>query len=653
MKIVVIIPSPSMTEMAKRVIAEKSLPEDVQIETHLVDVEGLKNINFNGVDAVVSRGYSALELKRRYPHLIHVPIDISSYDILRAVSQIRKSHTPKKVGFCGGYQYMYDSMELEELLACPLSVYYSNDYTKIQSIVKQAKEDGCDYIIGGYSAVFYAARLGLQSVMLDTSAEVFANSIDEAIRAVNIKRVEQLKAAMYRTITKSSNEGIIFVDKDGFIGVDNKAAQEMGDGLPLCHKSLLQAFPELHKSFKRAVTSGRNIVEIIKLPNKRTISVTITPVVSDAKIYGAVINLQDISRIQELEGNIRAKLSEKGLQTRYSFEDIVYGSKAMQTAVAAAKRYAQSDANIIIVGATGTGKELFAQSIHAYSARRNGPFVAVNCAALPENLLESELFGYVEGAFTGAGKGGKMGMVEQAHRGTLFLDEITEIPISLQIKLLRVLQEREIRRLGSDKVTRVDVRIIAATNKSLTEQVKKGQFRSDLLYRLDVLRLFLPALSERENDVELLFDHLLKLLCPVNTVQDLVLTEDAKKCLRNYPFTGNIRELRNIVERICVLHKSGILGKEDMEAILYPEDLQVEKPPAIAPREILPANLQNFAITPPIDQAPNLLSAREQAEYQQLIDAYNLCQGRKNEMATMLNINRSTLWRKLKKYNLN
>ena len=178
-----------------------------------------------------------------------------------------------------------------------------------------------------------------------------------------------------------------------------------------------------------------------------------------------------------------------------TFGDIIHKSAVIDATIDTARRYAASDSNVIIVGETGTGKELFAQSIHNASPRKNGPFVAINCAALPENLLESELFGYVEGAFTGSVKGGKMGLFEQAHGGTLFLDEIGEISLSTQTKLLRVLQEREVRRIGDNKVISINVRIISATNKSINQLAGKELFRRDLMYRLDVLRIFLPPSS--------------------------------------------------------------------------------------------------------------------------------------------------------------
>ena len=214
-----------------------------------------------------------------------------------------------------------------------------------------------------------------------------------------------------------------------------------------------------------------------------------------------------------------------------------------------------------------------AQSIHNASERSNGPFVAVNCAALPENLLESELFGYADGAFTGSRRGGKMGFFEQAHRGTLFLDEISEIPINFQGKLLRALQERQIRRIGDDKVVDVDTRIIAATNRNLRQMVIDHEFRQDLLYRLDVLKVYIPPLRERTADILPLFSYFLNKYNNKFGKDIAGLTPEAQKMLRNYHFEGNIRELRNIAERVSVMCEHDTIDKHLMETALYPEDV--------------------------------------------------------------------------------
>ena len=231
---------------------------------------------------------------------------------------------------------------------------------------------------------------------------------------------------------------------------------------------------------------------------------------------GALIFIKNVDRIMEEESRIRRDLVEKGLTAKYSFRDILGHSAAIRDNIRMAERYSKVNSNVLIIGETGTGKELFAHSIHQMSKRSRQPFVALNCAALPESLLESELFGYEAGAFSGAVKGGKMGLFELAHKGTIFLDEIGEIPIALQAKLLRVLQEKEIRRIGSTSVHPIDVRVISATNINIEEKIREGQFRSDLYYRLNLLDIYIPPLRERKEDIQELVDaYLARFACEI------------------------------------------------------------------------------------------------------------------------------------------
>ena len=291
----------------------------------------------------------------------------------------------------------------------------------------------------------------------------------------------------------------------------------------------------------------------------RGVSITFdcTPVAVNGIAAGVVISFQNVDKVQQLEGHIRKKLSNKGLTAKHHLSDIVHCSRLIDETIEDACRYAAASSNILIVGETGTGKELFAQGIHNASQRRNGPFVAINCAAMPENLLESELFGYEEGAFTGARKGGKPGLFEFAHGGTLFLDEVEGMSPALQVKLLRVLQEHEIMRVGGNKIISVDVRIVAATNESLEEKVRDGSFRRDLYYRLNTLPVLIPPLCRRGEDVFLLMERFCREL-----KGEFVLSEEVKKIFRTYSWPGNIRELRNLAEYFCFTGSQVITVKD-------------------------------------------------------------------------------------------
>ena len=260
---------------------------------------------------------------------------------------------------------------------------------------------------------------------------------------------------------------------------------------------------------------------------------------------GYLVLIRRFTDLEKEQYKIRRQVMSRGLVAKYTFHDIVGKSEEMDQIKRMAQKFATSNSTVLIYGQTGTGKELFAQSIHNASPRRDFPFIAINCAAIPENLLESELFGYEEGSFTGAKKGGKAGYFELAHGGTLFLDEISEMNINLQNRLLRVLQEKEVIRVGGNAIINVDVRIIAASNKNLKILVNQSQFRQDLYYRLNILSICLPPLENRKEDIPLLIEAMKQ-----EMGGHFTLTEDAMKLIQSTRFEGNVRELRNLVERL-------------------------------------------------------------------------------------------------------
>lgn len=284
--------------------------------------------------------------------------------------------------------------------------------------------------------------------------------------------------------------------------------------------------------------------EVIKFKNKY-LNINKYDIESFGKITGSYYCIQEITYIKKLEQNLSKKLRDKGQVARYNFNNIKTDSTKMQKSKDLGKKIAKSDYTVLITGESGTGKELMAQSIHNESLRSKQPFIAINCAAMPENLLESELFGYDEGAFTGALKGGKKGLFEQAHNGTIFLDEIGDMPIYLQTKLLRVLQENQVMRVGGESVIDIDVRVIAATNKDLLEMIKQEKFRADLYYRINVLPINIPSLRERKEDISMMLKYFME--------KKRDISEDVKEILNAYSWPGNIRELKNTAMYIDIM----------------------------------------------------------------------------------------------------
>ena len=312
----------------------------------------------------------------------------------------------------------------------------------------------------------------------------------------------------------------------------------------LIGRRLFDAFPFLRSC---EIHRGDEAREQLVVQEGKTYAVKLNQVVQTGRETG-YLQISDYWAEEQRQGNLRRQVSDSRSKAKYTFRDIVGASAKLGECKKIAQRMAASSSNVLITGATGVGKELFAQSIHSASPRSRQPFVAVNCGAIVESLLESELFGYEKGAFTGANRNGKQGLFELAHKGTLFLDEIGEMPLHLQVRLLRVLQEKEVVRVGGDTVIPVDVRVIAATNKDIPQMIRRREFRSDLFYRLNVLPLYIPPLRDRREDILPLFDYIRQKLNGTFT-----LSEEAREHIRAYSFPGNVRELSNCVEYLSNL----------------------------------------------------------------------------------------------------
>jgi propionate catabolism operon transcriptional regulator len=338
-----------------------------------------------------------------------------------------------------------------------------------------------------------------------------------------------------------------------------------------------------------------------------------------------------------MERSLRAQHRPRRFVTRHALSGLLGDSPALARVRALAERYARADATVLVTGESGTGKELVAQGIHAASRRHDQPFVAVNCAAFPETLLEAELFGHEEGAFTGARRGGRPGLFEAAHLGTLFLDEVGDVPLTLQTRLLRVLQERQVLRLGSNEPTPVDVRVIAATHRDLRAMIARGQFREDLYYRLHILPLHLPALRDRPGDVPAVASALLKRAlarhgAPSAHARALRLLLPH---LAGYPWPGNVRELENVVERVALL-----FADDGGEAPVDDEALRSVMPELLEAAPVEPTG-------PAAPGAPSLRAARRAEELRHVRRVVEDCRGNLSAAARRLGIGRSTLYRKL------
>ena len=359
---------------------------------------------------------------------------------------------------------------------------------------------------------------------------------------------------------------------------------------------------------------------------------------------GFVMILRSIERVQKLVNRMT------GARARLTFANVVGESPALKEAMRLARLAATSNSTVLLHGETGTGKEIFAQSIHTSSARADGPFVAVNCAAIPRELINTELFGYEGGSFTGADRQGRSGKFEQAHGGTLFLDEIGDMPLDLQAALLRAIETHTIVRIGGQRVIPVDVRIIAATHRDLREEARRGNFRADLFYRLNVLTISIPPLRDRVDDLPLLTRHFLQRQSRV-VGRTLTIHPDAMAAIQAYNWPGNIRELENTLERVTYLMPQSTITVEDLPFELRQSGERIE-PANLPASPSEPYRQKPLPLTNGADKSAALKEQSGQAEAQAIIQALQASDGQVTRAASLLGISRTTLWRKMAKYGL-
>lgn len=444
-----------------------------------------------------------------------------------------------------------------------------------------------------------------------------------------MRKLEEMITAI-EVILNKVHEGIVIADSNGKIVYVNDANQRITG---LINRDILG-------KYVKDVVPQSSLLEVIKTGKEKLGTKTwvqgkyvisnIVPIYDGPQLIGSISVFMDITELEEL--NNRLKRAEEQINhlsaQLYGFlgdgEFIAGKSPLMQKVMYIAQKAAGVNSNVLITGESGTGKEVLARFIVRAGGRKDKPFITVNCGAIPETLLESELFGYEPGAFTGAGPRGKEGLLEQAQGGTIFLDEIGDLPLALQVKLLRVLQEREIRHLGGTKKIQLDIRVIAATNKPLENMVEQNSFREDLYYRLNVIRIDIPPLRARQEDIPTYVKFLLERLCEKMHVEMPKVAPFAMKAIMNYDFPGNIRELENILEKALVMDEDGIIDLEDLPDILN----------AKQPRGFY---VDTSGKWPELKQVEKYLLEKTLALYPN-----------RTEAARILGISRATLYRKLR-----
>jgi transcriptional regulator with PAS, ATPase and Fis domain len=612
----VIVPNDAMFDIANDALASQ---RDIRIRVGLMTEAGpiANDLIEEGAEIIIARAETARTLKnlRITAPIVEVPITIS--DLIRAVESVKPHGL--KIGVVCFVSMIYDLDWLGRLLGVELRKYPIMHSDEAANAVRAAREDGNDSIIGGGVSVKRALEANIAARLIPMGKEAILLAAQQARQIQSAMNQVRERNILINTIFDNAYEGIVTTDADGNITSFNLAAEKLTGirrasavGAKIHH-----VWPALQLDASMKVDQHqREADQIIDMNGKRLVCGK-APIVFDDQPIGAIATFQETARIEKMEVAIRKKTYAQGHVANFTFDQIIGASDAIAETIEVAKDYANSSFSVLILGETGTGKEAFAQSIHNASRHADGPFVAINCAALPAQILESELFGYVAGAFTGASREGKPGLFEIAHNGTVFLDEIGEMDYANQGRLLRFLQEKTVRRLGSDRNIPVNVRIIAATNQNLDELVAQKSFRQDLFYRLNVLSLTLPPLRERRGDIARFVGVFLERYAKEHQ-RDLLIESAAVHCLEAFAWPGNVRQLQHFIARLVITAKQHSIGKVAIESMMKDGRRNPE----------------------------------DDRKLRRIKDALDRSGGKYAQAAELLGVDRSTLWRWMKNYQI-
>jgi propionate catabolism operon transcriptional regulator len=624
--------SQSLIERVQRLAVGQ--PDQIFINTQGLDdaIPLALDMVCNGVEIIISRRGTA-HLLRENLRIPVISFPHRSLDILLSLKQAaamgRKILLPVFRRELSGLEL------LEELLRINLVQKVYHNKASLEQVIAESQKQGIEVVVGGSVTQKMAEAFGIAFIEIRTSDEDIAATIEDAKSIALTARDQKATALRYHAIIDAASDGIIAVDEAGCITTINATAAAMLKCNPdrAVDGHITEVIP--NAPIKTVLGNKQPINDRLARINRERYVFNYQPVTLEGDVIGAVATFRDIGNVIRSEQVVRRSLS-RGLVAKYTLDDLVHASPGMRDVVNIGRQYAGTDSTILIMGETGTGKEIFVHGIHNLSRRADQPFVSVNCAALPEQLLESELFGYEEGAFTGSKKGGKPGRFEIAHQGTIFLDEIDATPEAVQIRLLRILQEREVMRVGGDRKIPVDVRIIAAASRDLSHAVQEGCFRADLFFRLNVLRLQIPPLRQRQEDIPLLLDHFIRLLSERHGLDPISLPEEYLSRLMAYNWPGNVRQMRNFAERLVM--NCSLRCSPDTLEVLYRELLQYGT-----------ARAPSGNTTPPAMALKDRIKVQHlDSERTIILEALEQCRYHKNRAAERLGISRTTLWRKIK-----
>lgn len=595
------------------------------------------------IDALVVAGASGAHVRARVDFPVAM-VEVRGLGLLEALVAAKGLTTAERprVGVVSFDTPSAQIAQFDAMFGLGIAQFVYHGADDAAACVQQLQATDVGAVVAPGLVADLAQQAGIPSVLMYSEAAV-RQAVGEAVLLAQQRRAQRDRHQWLENVLGELQDGVVAIDAQGRIrALNQRMAALLGGSVSSLHGQRLQdVAPTL------PVVQAAGSDEVVQLGG-RTLVLRVAPLMESGAASGALLVCRDPAVIQRADRSLRANQRQRGAGVRWRLDDFAGDSAAVQRVRELAAQYAASDATVLILGESGTGKEMLAQGMHAASPRAAQPFLAVNCAALAESLLEAELFGYEEGAFTGARRGGKTGLIEAAHTGTLFLDEIGDMPLALQSRLLRVLQEREVMRVGATAPVPVDVRVIAATHADLLQLVEQGRFRRDLYFRLAVLCLRTPTLRERGlDDLRLLATHALErqwqaLSTARGTAAHGRLLHEALAQLlalaasAGYGWSGNVRELDNWVERLVacrhLLAEASVNERAQRLLDIFPECRM-----AHAHGESLP------------QQPTRLRDTREQAERLRVREVLESVQGDQKKACELLGISRATLWRRLKR----
>ena len=579
MSILFVAPYPDLVKTAEETLKNSPLPVHVVLGDLQSGVsQALKETAEGNTQIVISRGGTASMLRQN----LSVPvfeIEVSGYDLLRAITP--HSQRNRKIAVVGYENVISGAKSIAEILKIDLGYFLVTGEKHIEAVIREAREWGAEVVVGDTISTKTAKNLGLLSELVRSGPEAVLSAVEASFNFLGHMNDEILRNKRFNLMMENADRGILYITSDGYIEMANSVA---GRILQRSREVLIGSKLTYETCPAALVTAVKDLAinQLIKL-NDKNYMIEVTQIYTEGIHAATLVFLQSSNRIKDLEVMMRQQMISRGLVAGYKFENLIAKNNIFRKTIEKARRYSTTNSTILLLGETGSGKEVFAQSIHNASSRKDGPFVAVNCAALPDSLLESELFGYAEGAFTGAKKGGKTGLFELAHKGTIFLDEVNEMSNIVQARFLRVLQEKQVMRVGDDRLYDVDVRVIAACNRDLYAETESGKFRKDLYYRLKVLDIRIPSLNERPEDILPMFRTFIDYFNNKYNYSSITIPEKLENAIINYNWPGNVRQLRNFTEKVSVLFSLNQDSEEvakDLLSDLYPESSSETETPA-------------------------------------------------------------------------